>query len=242
MEGLVLASYLLRTQQLLQNPAAATSLYSTPDLYSYINTARGQIAGEANCVRHQGTLALTTSGQTYPFTAINTGVSTVTGINSVLNVRGVTLGVASGQVWLSPRPFPYFQLYYLNNAVPQAGQPREYSQYGQGEAGSIYFSAMPDSTYTATLDCVCTTINLVDDTTVEAIPYPWTDCVPYFAAYLAYLSAQRTSDADHMWQIYQTFMTRARQMANGEVTPSQFAQSANPVRMNQLGVSGGGGQ
>jgi hypothetical protein len=93
------------------------------------------------------------------------------------------------------------------------------------------------------VDCVCYPAALTTDTDPEAIPYPYTDSVPYYAAYLAYLSSQRAADADRMWQQYQLFSSRARQISNGSVNPGQYPQSGSPVRANQLGVQpqqGGG--
>ena len=232
----MLAQYQTQTQQLLQNPpSAASSLYALSDLTDYINTARGQIAGEGECIRVYGTLAAVAGTRAYPFSGIT--LSGVSGVEGVFNVRGATIGVASGQSWLHPRPFPYFQLYYLNNPVPEEDTPVDYSVYGQGSAGSIYLNPVPDQSYTLSLDCVCYPVPLVDDITAEALPYPWTDCVAYFAAYLALLSAQRTSDADHMFQLYQTFMSRARQFVNGAVNPGQYSQQGNPTRSGQLGVT-----
>ena len=236
----MLSTYQTRTAQLLQNPSsAATQLYQTSDINIWINIARGQIAGASECIRVYGSLSLTTGTQVYPFSAIN--VSTIAGVAGVLHTRGSVIGVASGGLWLHPRPFPYFQLYFLSIPVPAQAQPVEYSQYGQGAGGSIYFNPVPDQNYTVSLDCVCYPINLVDDTTPEALVYPWTDCVAYFAAYLALMSAQRVSDADHMWQQYQTFMALARSMSNGDVSPSQYIQSGDPTRSNKLGVSPKGG-
>ena len=43
----MLTAYLNATAILLQNPVAPTSLYSTANLTTFINTARGQLAGES---------------------------------------------------------------------------------------------------------------------------------------------------------------------------------------------------
>lgn len=231
----MLTAYLTRTQQLLQNPPATTALYSTADLTSYINTARSQIAGETECIRSLGTLALAAGAASAAFTSVTTG----SGIAGVFTVRGVTVGLVLGQRWLAPRPFPYFQTYYINNPVPKRGFPTSYSQFGQGEAGTLYFNPTPDRAYSAQVDAVCVPVALADDSTVEAIPYPYTDAVPYYAAYLAFLSAQRPMDADRMWQQFQVFVTRARQMSNGPVNPRQYAQQPNPMRPGQLGQQGG---
>ena len=114
--------------------------------------------------------------------------------------------------------------------------PYEYSQYKQGEAGTLYFAPVPDQPYVANVDAVCVPSPLVDDTTVEVIPGPFSDAVPYYAAYLAFLSAQRATDADRMWKEYQKFAARGRQISNGSVNPQQYVQSQNPVMANQLGM------
>lgn len=234
----MLTQYLTQTAQLLQNPAATSVLYSTSDLTSYINRARGQIAGETECIRAYGTLALSYGMGTAPFSSIATGL---TGVSGVFNVRGAAVSVASGQRWLHPRPFPYFQTYFLNNPVPNVDTPTAYSQFGQGTSGSLYFNPVPDYPYTINLDCVCLPSPLVDDTSPEAIPFPYTDAVPYYAAYLAFMSAQRASDAERLWQQYQMFASRARQMSNGQVNPQQYPRSVNPVRVGQIGAQAQGG-
>lgn len=230
----MLTAYLTRTQQLLQNPPASTQLYATSDLTSYINSARSQLAGEMECVRNYASLALATGASTATFTSATFGGAT--GIAGILAVRGITISLASGQVWLRPRPFPWFQTYHLNNPVPQPGIPSTFSQFGQGVSGTIYVDPVPDQPYTLNLDTVCYPIPLVDDTTAEAIPFPYTDAVSYYAAYLALTSAQRTADAQGMWQQYQLFAQRARQMSNSAVNPMQYPQAGNPVRANQLGI------
>lgn len=233
----MLTSYLNATRRLLQNPPAPTSLYSDADLTSYINTARGQLAGESQSVRYMASLALTAAQQVYPFSSITFAGGT--GIQGILHMRNIWIEVAGGQLWIRPRSFEWFGLYELNAVVPTTGQPLVWSQFGQGVTGSIYVSPIPDTGYTALVDCVCYPIPLVDDTTIEAIPYLWTDAVPYFAAYMALLSAQavaRQADAERMFNRYQEFVNRARRFATPDVLGSQYEQQPNPTRSNQLGL------
>jgi hypothetical protein len=243
----MLTKYQTQTLQLLQSPyTAAASLYATSDITAFVNTARGQIAGEGEAIRVYGSLNLNTGVRVYPFANID--VTGTAGTAGVFNIRSAALSTGSpstGQVLLTPRSFPYFWTYCLNNAVAVSGVPTTYAIFGQGETGSFYVDPVPSSTVvnpSARFDCVCVPVDLASDSDPEALPYPWTDCVPYFAAYLALLSAQRTADADHMFQLYQTFAQRARQMSNGSVVPSQYPQQGNPVRAGQLGAQQGGGQ
>ena len=239
----MLDGYVLATQRLLQNPAAPIPLYAPSDLSAYINTARGVLAGESESIRVMGSLATVVGQRPYLFSAINL-IAAPAGVLGVFNVRYAWYLVGNGQASLRPRPWPWYAQYKLNNPVPPSGPPAVWSIFGQGTTGSIYLDPLPDTVYTLPLDCVCVPVPLVDDSTPEAIPYPWTDAVPFFAAYLALLSSQtgaRRAEADRMLADYEEWKNRARRISNPSILPGLYEQSPNPVRINQLGVSTGGG-
>jgi len=258
---MALTAYETQTRQLLQNPTAPTTLYSTTDIDTYINRARGQLAGEAECIRYQAALSTVASQQVYNFSAVNTGNSAINGIQGIIHVRTILLASGSGYIWLTPRSWEWFTQFHLNNTAPVNAQPTTWSQYAQGTAppgasvgvgstlgGSIYLDPPPNGVYSLLLDCVCFPVALADNTTVEAIPYLWTDAVPYFAAYLALLSAQmqaRRADAEAYFNYYQTFVQRARQFANPDVMRPIYSQAEDPAKINKLGIvskAGGGAQ
>src|SRR5581483_2879268 len=165
-------------------------------------------------------------------------------VAGIFNIRQMGWTLGNGMIWLRPRPYSWFFFYRLNNPAPAPGEITEWSQYGQGADGTIYVDPVPAIDTTLLMDTACYPIPLVDDATPEAIPYPWTDCVPFFAAYYALLSAQsaaRQDDANRMFQRYQEFQNRARKMSNADVLPFIYENSGNPVRNNQLGLSNGGG-
>lgn len=242
----MLAKYLAETTQILQNPSAPQSLYTSADLITYINRGRLQLAGDSEAIRVYGTLALIAGQQQYAFSAISTG--STPGVAGVFNCRTAWYRVGTGQRWFRPRSFEWFSLYELNDPVPGRGAPKTWSQFGQGTAGTLFVAPIPDQAYVCPVDLQCYPVDLVDDTTPEAIPDPWREAVPYFAAYLAYLSAQspaRQGDAQRMMSLYTEFLNRARRFSNPSVLPGLYAQAPNPVRMNQLGLapqrSAGGG-
>jgi hypothetical protein len=246
---LLQSTYLPQTQQLLQNPPAPTGLYTPALLTGYINTARGQLAGEAACIRSIGTLQTVVGQRAYNFSSISLGTSSATGIQGPINVNTIWYNLGSGMQWITPRSWEWFGLYHLNNVVPESGLPTVWSQYGQGAAppganagssfgGSIYIDPLPDQIYTLNVDCTCYPIALALDTDVEAIPYLWTDSVPYFAAYLALLSAQtsaRTRDAEEMFKLYGLFVNRARNAANPMQLNTIYQQSQNLFRQAKIG-------
>lgn len=217
----MLNSYLTATAQLLQNPAAPSTLYATSDLTGWINTARTQLAGESGCVRAIGTLAVTGAAQYYNFSAITGFAASIAGPYAI---RQITRVSGSGQVYMGSRSYPWAELYWLNNAAPVAAAPTAWAQYGQATTGSILLDKTPDTSYTLNCDCTCQPIALVTDSTAEAIPYPFTDAVPYLAAWYAYMSSQRQSDADKMYQRYGEFLNRARVISVPKVLSSQYDQ------------------
>jgi hypothetical protein len=248
----VLTNYLSLTQRLLQNPAAPTTLYSTSDLTLYINTARGQLAGESESIRYEGTLTTTIGQRAYNFSAINVGTPSSSGIQGAIHVRRIAYAVAAGRKWVAPRAFPWFDLFYLSNPVPQNGPPTDWAQYQQGGAGlgsitgegtgsdasgSFYLEPPPDQPYTLYLDCVCYPIALAADTDPEAIPYLWTDAVPFWAAWYALNTSQtnaRMADAEKYMQIYKQFVQNGRQFSNPSVDRYIYEQAFDPAQANKV--------
>lgn len=238
----MLTTYQTQTTQLLQNPAAQAPLYSESDIASYINRARQQVAGEGECIRVTGTLALPAANQVFPFSSIDTGAKAVTGIGGVNALRQVLIGQGVGYRYMTNRAWEWFTLYHLNDINPQSGQPATWSQLGQGQIGTLWVSPIPATDYTALCDVAALPIDLVDDTTVEAIPALWTVAVPFFAAYLALLSAQsgtRQGDADRMLERYSFFMQRARLFATPSVLPVHYPQNVNLPAVAQAGAPPG---
>jgi hypothetical protein len=133
--------------------------------------------------------------------------------------------------------------------------PTRWSQYGQGAAspgapnassatGSFWLDPIPDQPYALIADCACYPINLVSDSDVEAIPYQWTDAVPFFAAYYALMSSQtgaRQADADRMMKQYEMFKTRARQQANPSLGRGMYEQTGDVIQAAKVGIKPPGG-
>ncbi len=246
----MLTQYLNLTTQLLQNPPAPSTLYATANLTNYINIARGQIAGEGQCIRRIGTLTTTIGTRNYPFSQI---AFTDTAVQGAINVRRIMYNVGTGQKWIRSKSWEWFDFQRFNNPVPASGAPTEWAQHSQGSAGtgsitgegtgtmssgSFYLDPIPDLAYVLNADCCCYPIALAADTDKEALPYLWTDAVSYFAAYLALMSAQTSSriqQAQSLFALYEQFMQRARTFANPELNNFAYPQSPDPFKANRLG-------
>ena len=244
----MLNAYITNTQNLLQKPAATTPLYPTADITTWVNIARGQMAGEAECIRVQATIPTVIGQRQYNFSSLNLGTPSLTGIEGVIHIRSIQYGIGGGTQWIPSRPWEWFNIYALSNPVPPSGLPMSWAQYGQGSSGqgtgsgasgSFYLDPLPDTVYALTCDCVCYPTTLVDDTTIEAIPYLWTDAVPFFAAWYALLSSQtnaRQADAERMFKSYQTFLDRARKFSNPSVERWQFEQAGDVAQAAAFGI------
>jgi hypothetical protein len=239
-----LGTYTSATQQLLSNPAAPTTLYSTSDIQGYVNEARLQLAGVTECVRGLVTLTVTTVTNTYPFSSLTV---LPTGTQGVYNLRQGMRVSGSGFIYMGSRPYPWAQLYWMNTATPTAGNPTEWSQFGIGASGSLVLDKTPSVTTVLKFDASCQPSVLATNSDAEAIPDRYTDAVPFFAAYFAYMSAQRQSDAEQMMKRYKEFVGRARNIAVPNVLSGQYDQSPQPTAQPQAmgntlsGLLGAGG-
>ncbi len=254
----MLTTYENRTRQLLQNPGAGTSLYATADIDSWINQARGQLAGETEACRFLGMLTTQLGVRNYNFSSISLGSGN--GLAGVINARQMLYAVASGYQWIRPRPWSWYFLFKLNNPVPQSGAPQVWSQFSQGgsgqgsitgigtgtmSSGSFYLDPPPDLVYSLLIDCSCYPSALTADTDIEAIPYLFTDAIPYFAAYLALMSAQtsiRMEYAQKMFDLYKMFVDRANMASAPNVTKRLYERQSSPTTINKLGIASKEGQ
>lgn len=234
----MLNSYVANTALLLQNPAAPVSLYSTANLTTFVNTARTQLAGQTECIRATVTLSVTSVTNIYPFSSIT---SLPTGVQGVYNIRQINRVNGTGFSYMGSRPYPWADLYWRQGAAPAAATPTEWSQFAIGATGSLILDHTPDANYVLSMDASCYPVLLVDDNTVEAIPYMYNDAVPYMAAYYAYMSAQRQQDAETMLQRYEDFVRRAQKGAVPNVLPEQYDQHMGEMQAAPQAPPPGGG-
>jgi len=198
-----------------------------------------------------GTLVISAGSNSAPFTDISIPGAPANGVNGVLNVRTasyyvgpVTTPPFPGLRFIRPRGWEWFTLYELNKGTfyPDSTSnpfPRSWSQLGQGVAGTFYAMPFCNQDNTFNLTCACYPIDLNLSTDVEAIPAPWTQCVPFLAAYYALLSAQsgnRRADADKMFGDYTKFMDRARGMVTPDNNKTIWQQQSDPTDVNKLGL------
>jgi hypothetical protein len=150
---------------------------------------------------------LNESQEVYPVS--NVDLSSFPGVASIFHIRSLsviyanyryTLPVYSFTTYQSIiRQYPSFQFQYV---------PTFAAQFGQGTDLSFFAYPIPSQQYQWEFDALCLPSDLTDDQSVEAIPDPWTDAIPYMAAHLAFLELQNGNMARYYWDLYKEMMLR----------------------------------
>ena len=216
----MLTTYQQQTQRLLNDES--TQFFNIDDLTVYINYGRNDIARQTECLIANATVNTVVNAQTIPVASITPAGGS--GLLSPINVRNVRSLSGSVSQRLEARSWQWFSNYYLNGSKSnQTGTPPTlWAQQSQGATGTIYIWPTPSAISPLIIEATWTPISLVDDTTVEALPYPWTDIVPYFAAYQAYLQAQRVQDAANLLSLYNKFMMSGQLGITPQWMPGNF--------------------
>lgn len=152
---------------------------------------------------------------------ISTAVLNHQGYQRAIGIQSVSVSWGSMKPTLDFVPFTTFQARYRAYNIGQQNYPSVWTRLGRGASQSIGLWPIPGQTSQMEIQVYCQPIPLVDDTTYEAIPEPFTDCVKYYACYLAYINAQRKDDAMWMASLYKEVM-----LENGVADTPSNAPSA----------------
>ncbi len=147
----------------------------------------------------------------YAFSDI--GVQSFPGIASVFAIQSVAVIYANYRYALPMYDFSTYQAKIRQYPFQYQYVPAFCSQFGQGTDGSFYAYPLPSQTYQWEFDCFCLPQDLVTDLSVEAIPQPWTDMIPYFAAHLAFLEIQNLNAANYYLDLFDKMLLRKSQSA-----------------------------
>jgi len=160
--------------------------------------------------------------ETYPVSSYNGAVQQYApGAQNIIGIQSVSVSWGSFKPTLENVSWTKFQARYRSYNIGQQNYPSVWSRYGRGLGAVIYLWPIPAVVSQMDLDTYCQVIPLVNDTTVEALPEPWTNAVKYYAAYLAYLNAQRKDDAMFMQQLFKEHL-----VANGVADTPSMSPSA----------------
>ena len=134
------------------------------------------------------------------------------GCKSVYAIRGVSIIYSGYRYSLEYMAWTRYQIY---RAYPYQYQytPAIFAQFGQGSGGSLFFYPLPSQALQAEYDCQCLPSDLIDDQSVEVIPDPWTDAVPFYAAHFAMAEIGNLNASRMYLDLYKDFALSYSQFA-----------------------------
>ncbi len=159
-------------------------------------------------------IALTLSGfnqlnagqEVYPFSLVD--LSMFPGVAAIYMVRSVSIIYANYRYSLPCPSFTDYQAFIRNYPFQFQYVPTVCAQFGQGTDGSFYLYPLPSQAYQMEWDSQCLPSDLVSNQNVDALPQPWSEAVPHFAAYLCYLELQSWNAARGQLALFDQFCTR----------------------------------
>jgi hypothetical protein len=201
------------------------ALFNPTDVALFINEARRQVAMEGEILRCLPQDLFTVVGQeVYNFSSVN--LAPFPGYSYVYAVRSISLVWGSFQYAVERVAFSKYQAVVRNYTEGFQYIPCVAAQFGYGESGSLSLYPIANDAYQMFWDCFCVPIDLSGAAgEIEALPQPWTDAVPFYAAYQLLNTMQvspaglnenltRMKQADRMFGEYTKFLLRARQFSS----------------------------
>lgn len=170
--------------------------------------------------------------EVYRFSDID--LSPFPGVGSIITVRNISVIYSNYRYSLLIYPWTTYE-----SMIRQ--YPRQYyyvpimgSQFGQGANGSFYFYPVASQAYQTEWDCGCLPSDLTSDLDPEAIPLPWTDAVPYFAAHLAFLELQNLNAAQYYLQLYEKMTSAYSSYARGTRIINPYGRYVLPFLLGAI--------
>lgn len=117
------------------------------------------------------------------------------GVGEVYMIRSIAILFSQFRYTVGLYSFSEYQAKIRQWSAQWRYVPAIASQFGQGASSSYYFYPVPSQSYQAEFDCTCLPADMVDNNSPEALPAPWTDAVPYWAASLCYEELQNWNAA-----------------------------------------------
>jgi hypothetical protein len=146
------------------------------------------------------------SQEVYPFSGID--LSPFPGVGSIFMVQSVSLIFSNYRYSLPQYSFSDYQAWIRQYPFQYQYVPAVCSQFGQGVDGSIYTYPIASQTYQMEWDSFCLPQDLRTNESVECLPDPWTDLVPYFGAHLAFMEMQNRNASREMFELYLNMIAR----------------------------------
>jgi hypothetical protein len=188
-----LTTYQTQVQRLLHDPNA--NFWTLAELTDYINEARNRVAQDTKCLRQLVTgLTLPQGVESYnPQVLIPAPTGAL-----VIDVMAITVYWGNTRRKLYYKPFTQFDATYRYwnqlQTIPEA--------YSRMSPTVVFIGPTPDQAYVSDWEVAVNPTALIDNTTVDQIPIPFTEPVQYYAAYKAKWKEQSMGEAQMFLKEY----------------------------------------
>jgi hypothetical protein len=204
-----LADYRTDLRYLLHD--LSDSIWSLAIKDSFLNKALQRRDLDTGANRTLITFVLTAGTDTYSFATL--------GNQSVFDVVGIALIFTGTRVVLDQRS--YTELTAQKRPwTTYRGLPEAWCRYGPS---SVIFGPTPSTTYTTEWDCCVFSPPMIAASDTDPLPYPWTQPVPYYAAYLAKLNEGQGDEAADFFRQYREQVDTAMNARVG-MLPTSYPQ------------------
>ena len=194
--------------------------YAAPPVVT-VNDPTGLGSGASLTATLSPHLTTQPSVEVYKFTDVAALIADQ-GVKSIIGVQSVSISWGAFKPTLRWIPWSAMQAYLRSTNVAAQNFPNYWSQYAQGVTGSIYVWPVPILQAQMEWDCYCLPLDLASDSDVEALPYPWSDSVPYYAAFLAFQSVQDRDSATYMLAEAKRTMREGRSFTSPAMVPAFY--------------------
>lgn len=144
--------------------------------------------------------------EVYPFSGFD--LTPFPGVKSIYMVKSVSIIYSNYRYSLPCYSFSTYQASIRQYPFQYQWVPTLCAQRGQGTNGDLYLYPIASQGYQMEVDAFCIPSDLNTDQDYEALPGPWTDAVPFYAAYFAFMELQSFNNARFMGDQFDQFMHR----------------------------------
>jgi hypothetical protein len=200
-----LGDYLTQTRQLLRDPSAGT--WSDAELTRYVTVARRRRDLLARLAVLTVSLPLTAGQSVYSLATVASTGTPVMGTTSMVPVDVDTIIVmplGDSGFWRYPLGRLPATMAQVRKSPPWQTWPHGYAVYGPGQ---VMLVPTPAQAYPAEWMLAGYLPDLVNLTDTDPVGSPWADAVPFGAAWLAKVAAQRFDEAAQFFAMFREHLT-----------------------------------
>ncbi len=140
--------------------------------------------------------------EVYPFSSVD--LTAYPGVESVYWVRKCSIIFSNSRYTVRMYSFSTYNAQIRTYPFSYQFTSFFASQYGRGVGGSFFLYPIPSQPYQMEWDCQCLPSDLVDDSSPEALPEPFTDAVAWYAAHLGMVEIMNFNAANFFLQMFES--------------------------------------